>query len=99
MPNSRDFIRDYPDDNLECRYPAHSWAMPFVARETYDGRRVVVVQFSCRCGANRVDVLDRNGERISSHINYPPGYVVKGRGRIDRARFRAERVRRLEAGK
>jgi len=95
MPNSRDFIRDYPDDYLECRYPAHTWGKPQGTWETYDGRRVVVVQFPCRCGANRVDVLGRDGERISSRIHYPPGYVAKGQGRTARARFRAERVRRL----
>lgn len=96
----REQVGSLPDDYLQCRYPNHWWRRVRVSNTYVDRRRVVRIDFVCQCGAERKDILGANGDRISSGINYPDGYLIVGHGRVDRAKFRVETIARyLQNGK
>ncbi len=93
-----DFAAAYGDSELNCRFPNHWWALKSVVPETYDRKRVTVLQFECpNCHLPRIMVLDAQGNIVGKpRILYSsnPAYLVKGKGRIDRAVWRREVVTR-----
>lgn len=73
--------QEWTDQILECRTYGHHWT-PQGATWTKDRRAIATTQV-CPCEATRHVLLDgRTGWVITSHIDYPDGYLLKGVGRI-----------------
>lgn len=66
------------EQHLHCRDYGHSWQPYSVAEEG----RGFVRELICSCEAIRKDRLDRRGGVVSSGIDYPEGYLLKGLGRV-----------------
>jgi hypothetical protein len=90
-------IHAMADEHLQCRDFSHSWR-PLTAAWLPD-RRVFETKLRCaRCKTRRVRHIGPAGQLVSSHYEYPEGYVIKGMGRLDgaaRDQLRLESVLRV----
>ena len=97
-PSLASVVHNYDHDSLQCRFPNHHWTFVSKARAIWDGRRVSVLRFECRCGNRRTWVIGAHGDIVDSSITYAnKDYLLKGHGRVDRSVWRAEYVRRAWA--
>jgi hypothetical protein len=101
-PHAEDFqldtaIHGMTDAHLQCRDFSHSWR-PLTAAWVPD-KRVFETKLRCaRCKTRRVRHIGSAGQLVSSHYEYPEGYVIKGMGRLDgaaRDQLRLESVLRV----
>jgi hypothetical protein len=81
MPDLDKLIENMPENHLQCRDFGHSWR-PHTA--TWDPKaRCYVTQLRCsRCRTLRERIIDANGQQVTSHYDYPDGYLVHGLGRL-----------------
>lgn len=66
---------------LLCRELGHNWK-PHTARFVTEYRAYERILKCPRCTAERHEVLDSTGSKVSSHLIYPKGYLHQGLGRI-----------------
>lgn len=81
-------------DMVACRDYGHAWA-PLWAN--WDAKaRAFDTGIQCRrCATTRARLLDRSGQQIGNHYQYPDGYLMRGVGRLtgsDRDRIRLAQV-------
>jgi len=95
---SADFADDYPDEYLECRVFGHPWKTH--GRVTRPSRWQYRQEVAClRCTATRVQLISvATGEIKHSYLHYPPGFLRKGQGRLDRRGRGRARLHLLEKG-
>jgi hypothetical protein len=73
---------EWSNEWLECRTYGHTWK-PQAATYTKDRKAIATTQLCPRCECERHALLDaRTGWVISSRIDYPDGYLLKGVGRM-----------------
>src|SRR5882762_6238290 len=89
-------VHEMSTEFLQCRDFNHSWR-PFTA-EWVSEEKSFRVQLKCqRCKAKRVRYIGQSGGLISSHYDYPDGYLIKGLGPLsgtDRDYLRLQSVMR-----
>ncbi len=94
-----DFAAGLEVDWLFCRTYQHNWK-PWTARWS-DHESCYQVSIRCnRCGTKRVQKMSDRGAVLSSHYEYPEGYLHEGMGRIAgeaRDMLRLESVTRVVA--
>lgn len=87
---------ELPTAYLMCREMQHSW-MPHDGRYSEETKTIKRVIRCDRCGTFRHQELSLTGVIISSHYDYPDGFLAKGVGRIageGRAQLRIASVMR-----
>lgn len=92
-----EFAQGLSISHLHCRELGHNWR-PHAARRAEDGGSFERVLRCVRCKTLRIQVLSIYGAVVSSHYEYPDGYISKGLGRIvgdGRDRLRLETTMRM----
>jgi len=76
----QEFADELSEAFLFCREMSHTW-QPHTASRYPDGgfRRTLLCP---RCTTQRVQSLDRFGMIVSSHYDYPDGYLSAGLGHL-----------------
>jgi hypothetical protein len=70
--------KDLPTKFIVCRDLNHNWA-PHDLKFYTDGSRDRIVR--CRsCSTKRIMVISSRGMMVSSHYEYPEGYLIQGLG-------------------
>lgn len=94
-----EFAADLEEDWLYCRTYQHNWK-PWTASWSSElGCYEVSIRCN-RCHTRRVQTMSDKGTVLSSHYEYPEGYLHAGMGRIAgeaRDRLRLESVTRVVA--
>jgi hypothetical protein len=78
-PKVRAAVKDMPDGHVHCRTLGHVWA-----HRTVDRHQKGFIQIlGCKsCDTIKEQIISRQGEILSSHTTYAPGYLLKGLGRL-----------------
>lgn len=81
----RDMIADMPDRFIQCRDLGHNWKIAD-SEKTGRGRQAIRTRtlFCPSCKYNKYQTFDSEGTLVHETPDYPEGYLMKGKGRIDR---------------
>lgn len=94
-----DFAKDLEADWLFCRTYQHNWKPWSAHWSDHEGCYQVTIRCN-RCSTKRVQTMSDKGAVLTSHYEYPEGYLAAGIGRIageGRDALRLESVTRVVA--